>query len=135
MLVSFTVCSDVFRHHIIQSLAKSYYVVKNHSVPESIVADVFERSHEFFATDATIKRSVDISKSNGSFRGYMALETEKNDPEGAGDLHEAFNLGLDPSLGEWKAEDTEGQLSHTDNLWPSVDVWSGADHFVSCSHL
>jgi hypothetical protein len=50
-----------------------------------------------------------------------------------GDYHEAFNLGLDPSLGYAVEENgQEGELEHGDNLWPDKEVWSGAERFVSC---
>ena len=50
-----------------------------------------------------------------------------------GEVHEAFNLGLDPSLDPKLEEDeaTEGELKHSENLWPSEEVWKGADAFVS----
>jgi hypothetical protein len=87
---------------------------------------------------------VDISKST-NFRGYMGLLTENNNPfvptsayllinsDNKGDYHEAFNLGLDPSLG-FAVEESggEGELEHGDNLWPDKEVWSGAERFVSC---
>lgn len=60
----------------------------------------------------------------------MGLKTENADIKGVGDLHEAFNLGLDPSLAKASGDRVEGQLAHTDNLWPSTEIWSGAEDFV-----
>jgi hypothetical protein len=77
----------------------------------------------------------------------MGLLTENNNPsvssffytpaslinsDNKGDYHEAFNLGLDPSLG-YAVEESggEGELEHGDNLWPDKEVWSGAERFVS----
>ena len=49
-----------------------------------------------------------------------------------GDYHEAFNLGLDPSLGFATDESgEEGELEHGENMWPDKEVWSGAERFVS----
>ena len=49
-------------------------------------------------------------------------------------MHEAFNLGLDPSLdarspasGELRAD---GELAHSPNLWPEEKDWDGAEAFV-----
>jgi len=77
----------------------------------------------------------------------MGLLTENNNPlvllpcptqslinsDNKGDYHEAFNLGLDPSLG-YTVEQSggEGELEHGDNLWPDNEVWNGAERFVTC---
>ena len=49
-------------------------------------------------------------------------------------MHEAFNIGLDPSLGldagQGDSKGGEG-LVHSDNLWPEEDTWKGAKRFVS----
>ena len=48
-------------------------------------------------------------------------------------MHEAFNIGLDPSLGldagQGDSKGGEG-LGHSDNLWPEEDTWEGAKSFV-----
>lgn len=57
------------------------------------------------------------------------------DRENKGDYHEAFNLGLDPSLGYPVEEaSSDGELQHSDNLWPSAEDWPGATNFVSLLH-
>jgi hypothetical protein len=51
-----------------------------------------------------------------------------------GELHEAFNMGLDPSLDPASHADqarTEGELKHSKNLWPEEADWSQAGAFVS----
>ncbi|GFZ45568.1 hypothetical protein JCM24511_03296 [Saitozyma sp. JCM 24511] len=109
-----------------------FYAVKNHSVPEKVVSDVFEQSHDFFALPSETKRTVDISKSGGNFRGYMALLSENNDPTKQGELHEAFNLGLDPSLDAASHDEqmkSQGELVHSDNLWPAEGDWKQAAAF------
>jgi hypothetical protein len=62
---------------------------------------------------------------------YQGISLMNSDNKG--DYHEAFNLGLDPSLG-YAVEESggEGELEHGDNLWPDKEVWSGAERFVSC---
>lgn len=65
----------------------------------------------------------------------MGLLSENNDPTKKGELHEAFNLGLDPSLDVAKSHadqaEVEGALKHSDNLWPSAEQWTQAADFVS----
>jgi isopenicillin N synthase-like dioxygenase len=53
--------------------------VKNHAVPLEVVEETFAQSQAFFALAEDVKKTVDISKSGGNFRGYMALLTENND--------------------------------------------------------
>jgi isopenicillin N synthase-like dioxygenase len=75
----------------------------------------------------------------------MGLLTENNDPyvltqkfclsklsTKKGELHEAFNLGLDPSLdAEAFAEQSGSEgLSHSENLWPRSTEWEQAMRFV-----
>lgn len=52
-----------------------------------------------------------------------------------GEVHEAFNLGLDKSLDSTsshieKEEEVAGQLKHSENLWPEESAWSKAGQFV-----
>ncbi|KLT39575.1 Clavaminate synthase-like protein [Cutaneotrichosporon oleaginosum] len=106
---------------------------KNHGVSRDVVDAAFGQSHAFFGLGEEVKRSIDISKSS-NFRGFMALQTESHDSTGKGDYHEAFNLGLDPSL----APDSMGvgrdsKLQHGENLWPEAEMWDGAAQFKSAT--
>lgn len=58
-----------------------------------------------------------------------------NDSNNKGDMHEAFNMGLDPSLdpSAFVQDVKEGELKHSENLWPDKKDWQGADVFVSLS--
>jgi hypothetical protein len=78
---------------------------------------------------------------------------ERHYRENEGDLHEGFNLGLDPTIAdtlpsfqELKAQKasqpTNGEkdghaneLEHGANLWPDENVWDGAAEFVSSHPL
>ncbi|ODO02001.1 hypothetical protein L198_02732 [Cryptococcus wingfieldii CBS 7118] len=117
-------------------LNAGFFYIKNHGVPEDIVNTTFSQSKMFFDAPEKIKKSVDITKS-GNFRGYMGLLVSNNDPSVStkGDMHEAFNLGLDPSLDPSFFDQTvkEGELKHSENLWPSTEVWDGAGEFKSAS--
>ncbi|KAJ9104194.1 hypothetical protein QFC20_004632 [Naganishia adeliensis] len=128
------------------SLTAGFFYIKNHSVDEAKVDKTFRQAEAFFATSPAVKKSVDISKSD-NFRGWMGVLTENNDPENEGDLHEGFNLGLDPSIaatlasfqelktqqscgvGTQNGKEKDGGLEHGENLWPSSDVWSGSPEF------
>ncbi len=50
-------------------------------------------------------------------------------------MHEAFNLGLDPSLDIHMEthignEKLDGELRRSENLWPCEKDWDGAEGFV-----
>ncbi|WVQ82711.1 hypothetical protein IAT38_004843 [Cryptococcus sp. DSM 104549] len=112
-------------------LNAGFLYVKNHGVPLKVVDKTFEQSKEFFKLPAEVKQSVDITKSGGNFRGYMGLLTENNDPNNKGDMHEAFNIGLDPLLdpASFEQEVKEGELRHSENLWVEEKDWAGAKEF------
>ncbi|ORX37422.1 hypothetical protein BD324DRAFT_626130 [Kockovaella imperatae] len=110
-------------------LNAGFFFVQNHGVPKHVVQGGFDAAKVFFEQDNQVKESVDISKSD-NFRGYMKLLSGNANPESKGDLHEAFNLGLDPSLDAApRGHKTSEGLSHSDNLWPTVEVWKGAASF------
>ena len=52
-------------------------------------------------------------------------------------MHEAFNMGLDPSVdaSAFIQDVKEGELRHSENLWPDKKDWQGADVFVSLACL
>ncbi|KAJ9124500.1 hypothetical protein QFC24_003291 [Naganishia onofrii] len=127
------------------SLTAGFFYIQNHGVDGAIVDKAFQQTQAFFATSPAVKKSVDISNSS-NFRGWMGVLTENNDPENEGDLHEGFNLGLDPTIAktlptfqelERLKKNTEDQaksehsngLEHGDNLWPDIQVWEGAEEF------
>ncbi|WWD17723.1 hypothetical protein CI109_102164 [Kwoniella shandongensis] len=112
-------------------LNAGFFYVKNHSVPLDTVDETFRQSKEFFKLPAEVKKTVDITKSGGNFRGYMGLLTENNDPKNKGDMHEAFNMGLDPSIDPSSFEDAgkDGEIKHGENLWPEKKDWQGAEEF------
>lgn len=73
------------------------------------------------------------------FRGWMGLLTENTNPENVGDLHEAFNLGMDVEVAKdikaFQEAERDGKLSELvkPNRWPRKQDWEGADEFVSPS--
>ncbi|WVQ78656.1 hypothetical protein IAT38_000743 [Cryptococcus sp. DSM 104549] len=111
-------------------LNAGFFYVKNHGVPLTVVDEEFGQSKAFFDLPRDTKLTVDISKSD-NFRGYMSLLQSNNDPTTKGDNHEAFNMGLDPSLDPASFDQNlkEGELSHSLNLWPKEGDWPGAARF------
>ncbi|CAD6565827.1 MAG: hypothetical protein TREMPRED_001816 [Tremellales sp. Tagirdzhanova-0007] len=116
-------------------LTAGFFYVKNHRVPRHVVDEAFSAAKSFFAQSFSVKTTVDISKSD-NFRGYMPLLSENNDPKNKGELHEAFNLGLDPSIDPIFLTQTHTQdsqvdsaLTHSSNLWPEQRHWSGSEDF------
>ncbi|KAL1405007.1 hypothetical protein Q8F55_008625 [Vanrija albida] len=111
-------------------LNEGFFYVKNSGVDEQVVDATYAQSKAFFKLPAEVKKSIDISKSD-NFRGYMGLLTENNDPANKGDYHEAFNLGLDPSIRPDAAQtdSDDAKLRHGGNLWPAAEDWSDAGEF------
>ncbi|KAJ9107576.1 hypothetical protein QFC21_001035 [Naganishia friedmannii] len=145
------ICPDYATRHAVAmeiqkaSLTAGFFYIKNHGVNAAVVDKTFQQTEAFFATAPAVKKSVDISKSN-NFRGWMGVLTENNDPENEGDLHEGFNLGLDPTIaktlpsfqelerlkqngGDQAQSQHSDGLEHGENLWPDIQVWEGATEF------
>lgn len=57
----------------------------------------------------------DIKKS-ATFLGYNGFLKQNLDPENAGDMHEAFNIGPD------KDDGNENHAMSSPNLWPTEDL-------------
>ncbi|WVW82460.1 hypothetical protein I302_104470 [Kwoniella bestiolae CBS 10118] len=111
-------------------LSAGFFYVKNHGVPLEVVNETFKQSHSFFDLPSEVKMTVDINKSD-NFRGYMRLLTSNTNPANKGDRHEAFNMGLDPLVHpeSFHQDEKEGELKHSDNLWPIQEDWEGAVGF------
>ncbi|WWD09560.1 hypothetical protein V865_007687 [Kwoniella europaea PYCC6329] len=111
-------------------LNAGFFYVRNHGVPLSVVNEIFKQSHTFFDLPSEIKSTVDINKSD-NFRGYMRLLSSNTNPDNKGDRHEAFNLGLDPLVHpeSFERSEKEGELKHSENLWPDQKDWKGAEAF------
>ena len=95
---------------------RGFFYIKNHGVPERLIADVFAQSASFFAQPLAEKERLSITNSRNN-RGYVAFEGENLDPGRPGDAKEAFNIGRelapdDPDL-------LAGVPFHAANQWPS----------------
>ena len=79
------------------SLETGIFFVKNHAVPDPLIAAHFAAARSFFALDLQEKREIDVSRSN-CFRGYEAFGTQTIDAATPGDLKEGFIMGPDLPL-------------------------------------
>lgn len=96
-----------------------FFLLKNHPVPASLVADTFAQSDAFFALPEAQKAKLSIL-SNPHNRGWAAMGSESLDEtSGQTDQKQAFNVGLDLApndLAILRAEPFRGV-----NLWPDLD--------------
>ncbi len=90
-----------------------FMYLKNHGIPEGVIAQAFEQSQQFFALPMEEKQKIAWS-SETSNRGYIGIERERLDEHQPGDLKEAFNVGRDVSPEEL----TEADKALVLNKWP-----------------
>ena len=88
--------------------------VKNHGIPETVIADALVAGKKFFKLPQADKSAIDIHKSS-NFKGYTGLLGENTNPENRGDLHEGFDLGWEDDSGSTRAGD--GAMTGQ-NVWP-----------------
>ena len=96
-----------------------FFYLKNHGVPESLVAGSFAEAKRFFDQPMARKREIAIERS-ACHRGYFAVGGENLDPAKqteAGDLKEGIKIGRD--LGPAHPRVTQGLALHGPNQWPA----------------
>jgi len=99
-------------------LEVGFFYVSGHGVDPALVSRAFGAASGFFDLPLDQKEAVSIKKST-KMRGYTGLLEENTDPDNQGDLHEAFDIGLDL--------DDDDPDAHGDvygwglNQWPAVD--------------
>lgn len=116
-----------------------FFLLKNHGIEASLIAQVFTSAQEFFALPLERKQACSIEHSDAN-RGYVREGSESlDDRSGMVDAKEAFNIGLDLSpddprilrrepfraLNQWpELEDfREVTLSYFEAVWLlSVDL-------------
>ena len=91
-----------------------FFYVRNHGVPEDLLAGIFDCSQTFFAVPDADKEELSIKRSRHN-RGYVGIATESLNLVHA-DLKEAFNIGLDLSASD--PEVVAGKPFRGVNLWP-----------------
>jgi len=100
-----------------------FFYVKNHGISDSVVVDTLLMAREFFSLSLEQNMEIDHKK-QANFKGYTALLSGNNDPNGAGDLQEGFEFGWeDPSFSSSIIEEDKDQEKHGAmagaNVWPS----------------
>lgn len=99
-------------------LEVGFFYVTGHGVDAAVVDAAFEATQRFFALPGDAKAAVSILHSD-KMRGYTGLLEENTDPDNAGDLHEAFDIGLELEPHDPDADgDTYGWGR---NQWPDLD--------------
>ncbi len=94
-----------------------FFAVKEHGIPEPLLAAVFAQSQTFFALPAPEKERLTVANST-SYRGYVRFGAEKLDPGLAGDVKECFNAG--PDLAAEDPDVLAGKPYHAVNQWPDL---------------
>ncbi|ORY18980.1 2og-Fe oxygenase family protein [Clohesyomyces aquaticus] len=104
-----------------------FFYIKNHSIPQENVDEVFDLLKRFFALDEDVKMDAHVQK-NPAIRGYEPMLETRLDPRTQGDVKEAFTMGdcyLEP---EQSYTQKTGQLPPTygtqpQNIWPKDAPW------------
>jgi len=93
--------------------AVGFFYVRNHGIPEALIAGQFGAARDFFALGEAEKRGYP----QGLRPGYEPLEGQKFDPNAPGDLKEGFTIGIErgPEHKLVKA----GVPRHGANQWPA----------------
>ena len=93
-----------------------FFYIRNHGVPEPLMASMFARSRDFFASPTRVKDQFAITRSPHN-RGYVGIASERLNLSQA-DQKEAFNIGLDLPASD--AEVIAGKPFRGVNLWPDT---------------
>ncbi len=94
-----------------------FFYVTGHEVDTALLQKTFDEAHRFFGLPLDEKAAVSILNSP-TMRGYTGLLEENTDPDNDGDLHEAFDLGLDLTPDDPDA--TAGIYGWGVNQWPEL---------------
>ncbi|MCP4329707.1 MAG: isopenicillin N synthase family oxygenase [Alphaproteobacteria bacterium] len=115
-----------------------FFYVRNHGVPDALVARTFAEAKRFFDLPAERKHEIAIENSS-CHRGFFALGGENLDPakqREQGDFKEGVKIGRD--LPEDHPLVAAGTPLHGANQWPSsLPGWQGAikAYYESMDHL
>ncbi len=99
-LAEFLSGDPVRKAAFVQQLGKAYedvgfVAVKNHGVPDALIADLYKYVQEFFSLPSQQKRSYEIAELAGQ-RGYTSFGKEHAKGSDAPDLKEFFQYGQVP---------------------------------------
>jgi isopenicillin N synthase-like dioxygenase len=97
-----------------------FFCISAHGIDAGYRRDLFEASRRFFAQSGAYKDALSINRSPHN-RGYVALESERLDPQKAPDRKEAFNIGLE--LAPDAPEIVQARPLRGVNFWPDLAGW------------
>ena len=92
-----------------------FFYVRNHAVPTTLIAQVFELSHRLFALPASAKESFRI---NALHRGFLAVGQARMYEQARVDLKESFIWG--PELAPDDPDVAAGKPLMGPNQWPAA---------------
>ena len=112
-LADFLSGDPVKKNDFVQKLGKAYeevgfVAVKNHGVPDELIADLYKYVQEFFSLPLDHKRTYEIPELAGQ-RGYTSFGKEHAKGSDAPDLKEFFQYGQVPR-DNFKEEDYPGNV-------------------------
>ncbi|KAJ7049283.1 hypothetical protein C8F01DRAFT_1002680, partial [Mycena amicta] len=95
-----------------------FFYVKNHGIPETVFERTLDAMRLFF--DLLLDLKLEIENNNSpNFKGYSAILSGNNDPNGAGDLQEGFEFGYEVVDGPSRKEPQDDVMS-APNVWPAA---------------
>ncbi len=102
-----------------------FFYALNHGVPQPVIDATFQAAHRFFALPDETKRAISVENSDNN-RGYTPLLGENTDPTAKGDVHEAFDIGLEMEPGDPDLD--KGLFGYAPNQWPDASL-GGIENF------
>jgi isopenicillin N synthase-like dioxygenase len=109
------------RRHVAAALHEAcsshgFFYIRNHGVPEPLVAAVFAEAERLFALPAHAKAAVDKAKSSAN-RGYEPLSGQTLEAGAPPDLKEGFYIG--PEIAADDPRVLAGKFNQGPNQWPA----------------
>ena len=125
-LAHFTQGQPEDRRAFVQALGQAYetvgfVAVKNHGIPDALIADLYRHVQAFFALPEAVKRSYEIAGLAGQ-RGYTSFGKEHAKGSHAPDLKEFFQFGQVNNAGLSASEQYPDHVvvTHIDAFSPTL---------------
>jgi len=125
-LAHFTQGQPEDRRAFVQALGQAYetvgfVAVKNHGIPDALIADLYRHVQAFFALPEAVKRSYEIAGLAGQ-RGYTSFGKEHAKGSHAPDLKEFFQFGQVNNAGLSASEQYPDNVvvTHIDAFSPTL---------------
>ena len=103
-LADFNSGNPELKQQFVQQLGKAFeetgfVAVKNHSIPDPLIADLYNHVQQFFSQPVAVKKSYEIPELAGQ-RGYTSFGQEHAKGYDAPDLKEFFQFGQEVTDGD-----------------------------------